>query len=201
MSALFERRHFNCDEYVRMIEIGVIRPEEHVELIGGEIVRMAPERFAMSPQGPFHSGIAGMAPGLLGKLFPSSNFCIRLHSPLRASEEDLPEPDVAVLPGPCRDYQGRYPEKAVLVLEISVTSQQKDRGPKARVYARAGVPEYWVLDVPGRRLEAYQEPSPEGFRLVRFYTDRDTVRPASVPPSIPGDVAVGDLLPPAESRG
>lgn len=57
------------------------------------------------------------------------------------------------------------------------------------------------LGVVEKRLEAYQEPSPEGFRLVRFHTDRDTVRPASVPPSIPGDVAVGDLLPPAESRG
>lgn len=201
MSALFERRHFNCDEYVRMIEFGVIRPEEHVELIGGEVVRMAPERFAMSPQGPVHSGVTRVVHDRLAQLFSASQFCISLHSPLQVSEIDLPEPDIAVLRGPCSEFIPSFPTSAALVVEVAVTSQTLDRGVKAAVYSRAGVPEYWVLDVPGRRLEAYQEPSPEGYRVVRFYTDRDTVRPAAVPASVPGGIAVGDLLPPVESPG
>lgn len=80
---------------------------------------------------------------------------VRIQSPFVAKDESEPEPDVAVVPV---DDVFSHPDRAFLVIEVSATSQAKDRGPKAALYASAGVPEFWLVDVLHRRVERYRRP-------------------------------------------
>jgi Uma2 family endonuclease len=98
------------------------------------------------------------------------------HSPIDAGPDSQPEPDVAVVRGDPRDLLDRHPSGAdlALVVEISVTSHAEDRA-KAAVYARAGVPEYWQLDVPARRVVVRTEPDGVEYRATRLVADGEEV--------------------------
>lgn len=178
-------RRFTGDEVVRMLRSGVLSDDEPVELLDGELV-------VVSPQGPEHSSLTEAIRGVLEGLW-RRGVHTRCHSPLEADPYNLPEPDVAVVRGAARDYLGRYPTAAdvLLVVEVSRTSQTADRE-KATVYARAGVPVYWLVDLAARRLEVRSEPLGEG-RYARLETrtedDRVTV------PGTDATLAVRDLLP------
>jgi Uma2 family endonuclease len=100
----------------------------------------------------------------------------------------LPEPDIAIAPDPGWDA---YPVQAVLVIEVSVTSRAVDLGRKAAIYAAAGIPEYWVLDMVDRQLIVHREPA-EGYTNIVPMTDADEITAARLPLT----VAVADLLPP-----
>lgn len=83
------------------------------------------------------------------------------------------EPDLAVAP-PGR-YASRHPETALLVIEVALTSQALDEGPKAELYASAGIPELWVVDVPGRRVGVHRAPRPTGYSAVEDVTRGELV--------------------------
>lgn len=85
-----------------------------------------------------------------------------------------------------------YPAQAVLVIEVSVTSRAVDLGRKAAIYAAAGIPDYWVLDIADRRLVVHRHPTDGRYSDVVELTDADTVTAAHLPLT----VAVADLLPP-----
>jgi Uma2 family endonuclease len=163
-------RTFSPREVLRMVEAGILRADEPVELLEGRLV-------LVSPQGPPHASVVGaLAEKLRGAFGPG--VAVREEKPLELPDS-LPEPDVAVVRGAQLDYAARHPGggDALLAVEVAVTSQEIDRE-KARVYARAGVPVLWLLDVPARRLEVHTDPRPDGrYRLVQVLGDDDEVSP------------------------
>jgi Uma2 family endonuclease len=134
-------------EYERLVHLGVFEGEK-VELLFGRIVRM-------TPQGDDHSGAID---ALLEILFPAllGRARVRVQEPFVAPDESEPEPDLAVVP--LRDPFAGHPSEAFFIAEVASTSQEKDRGPKGALYAAAGVPEYWLVDVANRRVERYRTP-------------------------------------------
>lgn len=143
------RRKFTREEYHRLVESGILREDERVELIEGDIVQMAPVR-------PEHVaetlGLYEVMKRLFGK-----GYLVRLQSPLTLGESE-PEPDIAIVRGKLTDFKHAHPTTALLVLEVAHTSLQYDREVKASLYAKANIPEYWIVDLESRHLEVYREP-------------------------------------------
>lgn len=179
------RRRFTVQEVLRMVETGILSDDEPVELLDGELV-------LMTPQDSWHATTTKKAERLLEEAL-GPGFHARTHSPILVTEEDLPEPDVAVVRGEIEDYRHRHPsgKDVLLVVEVARTSQAFDRA-KAALYARAGIQTYWLLDLPGYRLEVFSGPAPEGRYREHAVFDAGS----SVP--IPGadiEVAVAELFP------
>ena len=112
--------------------------------------------------------------------------------PLAADDYSEPEPDVAVVTGAIRDYRDAHPTSAVLIVEVSDDSLHQDRTVKQRLYARCGVPEYWILALPDTRLEVYRDPGEGGYRSVGVHGPGDSVAPRGRPEA---EIVVDDLLP------
>lgn len=140
------RRTFTADEVWRMVEAGVLRPDEHVELIQGELV-------VVTPKGPSHSSLTTVLHRRLEATFGAS-FHVRDHSPVEGTVDSIPEPDVAVVRGDPRGFLDRLPgpNDVPLVVEVAHTTLTYDRR-KTDVYAAAGYACCWIVDVKGRRVE------------------------------------------------
>lgn len=176
-----EVRPLRREEYDRLVDLGVFEGEK-LELLFGRIVHMA-------PQGDDHSDVIDLlGERLILALHPRA--VVRTQLPFVASDESEPEPDIAVCPP--RPWRLRKPDQAHLVIEIAATSQRKDRGPKAAVYALAGVPEYWIIDVDKRRIERYRRPVDGRYAECSMHAADETVAIEAFP-----DVAVRlcDMLP------
>ena len=145
-------RRWTRQEYDDLVEQGVLTPDDKVELIEGEIVPLAPQNVP-------HTVAQRLAEDALRLAF-GPGYDVRPAMPLIAGEESEPEPDLAVVRGGPRDPMraGSHPSSAVLVVEISDTTLLTDRRRKARVYAQAGIPEYWIDNLNNRVLEVYRDP-------------------------------------------
>jgi Uma2 family endonuclease len=124
-------------QYDRLVEIGEFGPDDRVELLEGYLV-------TMSPHDPRHSNVIRVLTKLLMRVLPA-DLELQVQLPIAATETSEPEPDLAVIP--LGDYGVEHPRTAPLVIEVANTSRRLDLGPKARIYATAGVTEYWVVDV------------------------------------------------------
>jgi Uma2 family endonuclease len=163
-----ERRHFTADEVLRMVQAGILAEDEPVELIAGELI-------VVSPQGPRHRALTVRVHRALEAAFGPGHH-VQDHSPIDAGVDGLPEPDVAVVRGDEGAFLERHPAgpDLALVVEISVTSHAFDAA-KAEIYARAGVAEYWQIEVPERRLIVRTDPVGSAYRVTRLYLDGDEV--------------------------
>ena len=171
-------------EYDRAVEAGAFEPDAKVELIDGNL-------HAMAPEGSRHAlGIDNVAECLRAAF--GSRFYIRIQHPLGADDYSEPEPDVAVVHGPRHDYRDAHPTSAVLVVEVSHESLRYDRTVKQRLYARSGIPEYWVLALPESRVEVYRNPAGDGYQSVTNHEAGDKIAPLARPDA---QVVVADLLP------
>jgi Uma2 family endonuclease len=153
--AIHERktRRWSRIEYERLIDLGVFQPGDPIELIGGELL-------VAEPQGaPHYTSIQKTARVLERAFGPSWN--VRTQGPMGLDEESEPEPDVAVVPGEPEDYGSAHPSRADLVVEVSESSLAFDRGHKGSVYARAGILDYWIVNLVDGVLEVYREPAPD----------------------------------------
>jgi Uma2 family endonuclease len=123
---------------------------------------------------------------------------IRVQLPLALGPDSEPEPDVSVVRGTPRDAPSGHPTTAALVVEVADSSLRLDRGPKARVYARAGIADYWIVNLIDRVLEVHREPSgprPGGqsaYAAVHTLDADAIIAPLAAPPA---RIAVADLLP------
>jgi len=140
-------------EYERLIESGFFRPGDPVELVGGQLI-------VAEPQGRRHfAAVQAMAEALRTAFGPG--WQIRGQGPLALDDESEPEPDVAVVPGSFRDYVDGHPVRPVLVVEISESSLALDRDHKGSLYARAGLADYWIVNLVDQALEVYRDPGPD----------------------------------------
>src|SRR3990172_503498 len=153
--AIHERRtrRWSRIEYERLIDLGVFQPGDPIELIGGELV-------VAEPQGAPHYTAIRKTAGVLERTFGPS-WDVRTQGPMGLDEESEPEPDVAVVPGALEDYRSAHPSRAALVVEVSESSLVFDRDHKGSVYARAGILDYWIVNLLDRVLEVYHEPAPD----------------------------------------
>jgi Uma2 family endonuclease len=157
-------------EYDRLVDLGYFE-DERIELLRGVLVEM-------SPQGDAHASIAESLAQRLGTLLPYEEYRIRSHSPFAASDDSEPEPDVMV----SRRVPGKpgHPTAAVLLIEVALDSLRKDRKLKLGIYAEAGVPEYWIIDVERERVEVYTEPSGREYRRCEIVERTGILRPTQL---------------------
>jgi Uma2 family endonuclease len=182
-------KQWTLAEYARVVETGAFAPEVRLELLGGEIIEM-------TAQGDRHALALGLAQDVMTRIF-SSGHHVRVQSPLRVPPDSAPEPDVAVVQGP-RRAQASHPTTAVLLVEVADTTLAHDRR-KASVYARAGVREYWIVNLEADCLEVHTDPrvDPQHEFGFSYATLRTLKRGESLSPlAAPGQsVAVAELLP------
>lgn len=154
--------------YGRMVASGALDGEP-VELLEGMLVDM-------SPHGPEHAA----AIEELTRHLMAARARLRVQLPVEISPDSVPEPDLALVEG---RSPGRHPHSALLVVEVAATSQDVDRTVKAALYARAAIPTYWLIDIPGRAVEVRTDPSPEGYRQCEIY--RAGAQAPSPAPGVP----------------
>jgi Uma2 family endonuclease len=178
-------------EYERLIEAGMFRPGERLELLDGHLV-------VREPQGSLHATAVGLVEDALRDCF-GPGWVVRVQMPIALDVDSEPEPDVAVVPGARRDYELAHPAQPVLLVEVSESSLDEDRGDKASLYARAGVPDYWIVNLMSHSLEVHREPVPSAWAPSGWSYGVVTVleRGASVSPLArpEGRIQVADLLP------
>lgn len=178
-------------EYERLIDLGAFRPGDRVELIGGDLT-------VCEPQGTPHMTGIRLAEEALRQVF-ATGWEVRTQAPVALDDESEPEPDVVVAPGSLRDYRHAHPAQPALLVEVAEAGLASDQEHKGSLYARARVPEYWIINLVDHLLEVYRDPvvdpeAPFGWRYGS--TSRlgagDFVNPLAARQA---RVAVADLLP------
>ncbi|HEV3347458.1 MAG TPA: Uma2 family endonuclease [Methylomirabilota bacterium] len=184
-------KHWTRVEYERLIDLGAFRPGERLELVGGALL-------VCGPQGGPHFTAVGLIQDALRPVF-GIGWTVRAQGPIALDEDSEPEPDIAVVPGSRRDHSRAHPSHPVLIVEVADSSLAFDRAEKGSLYARAGIADYWILNLPDQVLEVYREPAaaphaPYGHRYGATITlaPRDTVSPLAAPTAA---ILVASLLP------
>lgn len=184
------RFRWTTAQYHRLADLGVFR-NRRVELIGGEI-------FEMAPVNPPHAIAVELADTLLRAVFGPGHR-IRVQQPMDLGRRSQPEPDLVVLSGSPRDDPSQHPSQALLVLEVSDSSLSYDRSVKTHLYARANLPDHWLLNLIDRQLEIRRQPTPDPDRQGRWTYQSVTIIPTTGHASPLGrpdsPLSVADLLP------
>lgn len=159
---LFERRHrFSIQDYHQMIAAGILKEDDRLELLEGEII-------AMSPINPRHAGTVNRLSSLFNALL-SQQAIVSIQNPIRLNEYSEPQPDVTLLKLRPDFYAQKHPEPSdiILVVEVADSSISYDRDVKGHLYSQAGIDEYWLINLEENWLEIFREPSEQGYRLAR----------------------------------
>jgi len=184
---------FTVEQYHQMIASGVLREDQRIELLEGVIVEM-------TPMGPKHCGLTESLVLALQRLAPVGWY-VRSEKPISIAGSE-PQPDACLVVGHPRDFLERYPSVAELgfVVEVSDSTLASDRKLKAKLYAAAGIPEYWIVNLIDRQVEVHTNPRPaEGEKLaayaeMKIYSAADRV-PVSLLGKPLGEVAAAEFLP------
>jgi Uma2 family endonuclease len=175
-----QRYRFTPDQFEQLGRLGLF-DHLRVELIGGEIIQMP-------PIGPEHGSTVDQTMQSLGRRLPAKPYYLRVQNPLRLGDSE-PVPDVVIVPGKPSDYRTHHPTTALLVIEIADTSLEYDRTEKMSLYAAAGIPEYWIVNLVERCVEVYREPVVPAagtafnarYRAWRYYGLDEIVQPLFEP--------------------
>jgi Uma2 family endonuclease len=182
-------RRWRRAEYDRLVELGVFE-DDPVELIGGHLV-------VAEPKGTYHTAAVSAAEYALRAILPPG-WIVRTQAPILLDDESEPEPDLVAVPGRPADYRHAHPARPALAVEVADSSLAFDREHKGSLYARAGIQDYWIVNLVDRVLEVYREPVPDpsapyGWRFQSV----TTLAPgsATVPLAFPQrQILVADLL-------
>lgn len=162
-------RLWTQDEYHRMTEAGILDPDERVELLEGQII-------AMSAKNPPHSATNLCAADYLRNLL-TGKALIRIQDPVDLNVYSEPEPDIAVVQIDPRRYVDHHPTPAeiFLLVEIADTTLERDRTSKAAAYAKAGIADYWILDVNTRQVRVFREIVAEAYQRETILNEEATL--------------------------
>ena len=182
---------FSVARYQRMIEAGILNSEDKVELLENFLV-------LKMTRNPPHDGTIDLLKAALGPCVPGG-WLLRVQQTLVLADSQ-PEPDFAIVRGTPRSYLARHPHAAdaALVIEVADSSLLRDQRDKTRIYARAGIPTYWIVNLVDNRVEVYTQPS--GAIAVPAYGAFQTFAPGDVLPIVldgveVASVPVAELLP------
>lgn len=162
---------FTVGDYHRMAETGVLRQDARVELLDGQVVQL-------SPIGSPHAGCVNRLNQMLAQA-AAGRATLGIQNPVVLDNFSEPQPDVTVLKYRSDGYAARHPSPAdvLLLIEVMVTSGDIDRDVKIPLYARAGIPEVWLVDLDADTVEVYREPGEDGYAVVRTATRDDALVP------------------------
>ena len=182
------RFQWTSDQYNLLAEAGVF-DGKRVELIEGEIIEMA-------PMGPRHFVSINLVAEVLSSVF-GKGFFVSSQNQLDVDKRSQPEPDIAVLKGSPRDYVGGHPKTLVLAVEVADSSIQRDRVYKTKLYAKAGIEDYWIIHLADNCVEVYRKPVNDtelGFIYLEknIFNENESVSPLAKTGSV---VRVADILP------
>jgi len=172
---LYRRHRYSVEDYERMGQAGILGEDDRVELIEGEIIDMPP---IGSPHGGSVNRIAQKLTLAVG-----DRALVATQNPLRLDDFSEPQPDIALLKPREDFYAARHPgpEDVLMVIEVAETSVRYDRDKKLPLYARAGIPEVWLVDLPGRALYICRSPGRGGFAEIAKAGDLSALSPALMP--------------------
>jgi Uma2 family endonuclease len=181
-------KRLSVDQYDQMVKHGILPETNRFELIEGRIVEK-------DVKDPAHSTVVGLTRQAADRILPKGWFTRQeqpVRIPVRRSE---PEPDLSVVRGSIKDYATRHPdpEDVALVVEVTRSTVSKDRA-LARVYGGGGIPAYWIVDVPRRRLEVYENPVGGKYASHRIHHESDTVS-LSIDGREVGPITIRDFFP------
>jgi len=176
VDALLPLRPISVVDMDAMVKAGILAEDDRVELLEGALVEI-------SPQSEAHSYAVRRLLALAVPAAAAAGLEVLVQGPLALpSAISRPEPDLAIVPPAPRD---RHASEALLVVEIGISSRGIDLGPKAAIYAAAGVPDYWVLDVEGRAIVVHRAPGPGGYDQVERFADDASVTALAVGLTVP----------------
>src|SRR2546430_5069747 len=176
----FTNPRWNPVEYRWLIDPGAFDEDEPLELIGGHLI-------VAEPKGSEHATAVEMAGDALRAALPAG-WIVRGQNHVSLDDESAPEPDIAVVQGSHAYYRHAHPARPALIIEVAESSLTFDRIEKGSLYARAGIVDYWIVNLVDRILEAYRDPgadvtAPYGWRYmsVERFTPPSSVAPIGVP--------------------
>jgi Uma2 family endonuclease len=167
---------FTVDEFQRMGDAGIFDEDDRVELIRGQVVEM-------SPIGVPHASCVKRLTSLFARLATAARATLSVQDPLVLGRHDEPQPDLALLRYRHDGYATGHPgpPDVLLVIEVADSTVARDRGEKLPLYAAAGIPEMWLVNLPGDHVEVHRQPSGESYADVRTARRGETVTPLAFP--------------------
>lgn len=166
---------WTVDDYHRMVEAGILTGSDRVELLDGQIIEM-------NPQLPSHAATTQRAFRYLDRLLEPIAY-VRMHLPVTLKPKSEPEPDIAVVRIDANEYGDRHPapDEIFLIIEVADSTLLGDRQQKAPIYAKAGIPDYWNLDVNTQRVYVFREPTPDGYQQETILASNTVLAPVAFP--------------------
>jgi len=170
-----ELHRFSAEEYHRLGELGILSPGARVELIEGAI-------HGMSPIGPFHSGVT-MRLNRFFQLRAKGRWIVFVQDAVRLDDYSEPQPDLMLLKPAPDDYVSHHPtpDDVFLLIEIADSTLDFDRGRKLQIYARAGISEFWIVNLRDSTIEVYREPHFTGYENKAVLKADEKASPAAFP--------------------
>jgi Uma2 family endonuclease len=175
MSVQIVKRQFNATEYNRMAETGILSEDDRVELIAGEIVEM-------SPIGSRHAACVRRLDALFNRRL-GGVAQVSAQNPIRLDDYSEPEPDIALLKPRSDFYAEAHPlsSEVLLIVEVADTSVEYDRQVKAPLYARAGIPEMWLVNLPEEMILVYTQPENGAYQSHKQFVRGDSLSSTTIP--------------------
>jgi Uma2 family endonuclease len=169
-------KYWTVQDYHRMSEMGVLTPDERTELINGQIVLMA-------SKGTPHVLALRLLSRALDALLANQPFFVSTQDPIQLDDWSEPEPDLVIIRGTVLDYADRHPRPSdiELVVEVADSTLKQDCKIKDKLYAQAGIADYWVLDLKNRQLHVFRNPTPTGYTSHLILTEPNQIAPLSFP--------------------
>lgn len=169
-------KRWTVQNYHRMSELGILDPNERTELIAGHITLMA-------AKGTPHVLSLRLLSRQLDKLLANQPVFVSTQDPIQLDDFSEPEPDLAVVRGTELDYADRHPhpEDLCLVVEVADSTLKQDCEIKDKVYAQAGITDYWVVDLKNRQLHVFRDPTPTGYTSHLILTEPHQISPLAFP--------------------
>ena len=175
MTAFVDHKIFTRRDYHRMIEAGVLTEDDRVELINGNII-------TMSPVGSRHLATVNRFIRPFTKIV-SDDYILSIQNPVGINDISEPEPDVAILHFREDFYETKKPtpQDVPLIIEVSDTTLEKDRKVKLPLYANAGIPEAWIVDLTKNIISVCKNPSPKGYQNTKDYFPNENITVSAIP--------------------
>ena len=168
------RKLFTTEEYHKLAEIGIIKETDRVELINGDIITTTPIKSK-------HAGMVDLLiEFLIIKLYKKAT--IKCQNPITIANHTEPEPDIVVAHYKEDSYISAHPSpnEIYVVIEVSDTTLEKDREVKHPLYANAGIPEYWIINLVDRQIEIYRQPKNGEYHFKQIISEETMINCKSI---------------------
>ncbi|NET36874.1 MAG: Uma2 family endonuclease [Cyanothece sp. SIO1E1] len=178
-------KQWTVDEFHQMLALGILSSDTPVELINGQIIEMV-------PQEPPHAATTDEGGDYLKALF-LGKAKVRAQLPITLYPDSEPEPDFAIVRIDANRYRDRHPgpEDIYLVMEVADSTLRRDRQYKAQMYAKAGIPEYWIINLQQNQVIVYRHPQNSAYESAQVFDSSAKVSPEAFPDI---EVDLGQLL-------